>query len=141
MAHIPGNTFRALGLGAALAVLSALACLAGAAARDARTLSLHAFSALTQSESVLMSCADAPTNTSTSAPGDLQWCADPSSPHCRPAVPTSHRLELWDNPDTFLLPALQVPVATYRWLPWPEPEAAALLSRSASFRLERPPRA
>ena len=141
MVHTPANTFRALGLGAALAVLTALACLAGAAGRDARTLSLHQFSALTQSESVLMSCAQTPTHTSPGSSGDVQWCSDPSSPLCRPALPPSHRLELWDNPDTFLLPALQVPVATFIWLPWPQPEAATLLPRSASVRLERPPRA
>jgi hypothetical protein len=140
MSGPPSNTLRALGLGTAIAVLTALACLAGAAARDAQTLSLRQFEQLTHAESVLMSCA-ADSWPASSSGTDLLWCSDPTSPHCRPAAPQAPQIELWDRPDSVLLPVLQVPVATYVWLPWPRPEAAPLLTRSASDRLERPPRA
>ncbi|MDB4974903.1 MAG: hypothetical protein JWN48_3244 [Myxococcaceae bacterium] len=125
-----------------MAVLSALACLALAAGRDARTLSLHEFAELTHTESVLMSCAESASSSSPLSSGsELQWCADPSSPHCRPAAPPAPRLELWDNPQLTLLSSVQPAPATFIWLPWPRPEVQPVLTRTAAERLDRPPRA
>jgi hypothetical protein len=149
MSRPPTNTLRALGVGTAVAVLSALLCLACAASRDSRTLSLHEFAQLTHGESVLMSCAEGAHLSSRESRddvgGDPLWCSDPSSPHCRPAAPPAARLELSDSPLWTVTPVLEarteLPVVLRESRVYPRPEAATLHSLRSAHRLERPPRA
>jgi len=145
MRPTPSHNLRAFLLGAArlsvVAALTALACLSWASRTDAKTLSLSRFHELTQSESVLMSCADA---LPLSSGAEVEWCADPSSPACRPVAPPSHRVDLGDAARFSLLSSLEVPAATFVWMcdvEWPRPEASPLLFRSDRDRLDRPPRA
>lgn len=126
---------RQLGLGTAMAVLAALLCLSFASLDDAATVS--SLDALSRVESVPMSCADAPA----SSGGGLLWCADPSAPHCIPAAPDVPRIELWSSPELVLAPSLPMPRPTYVLMSWPAPHPRVLVSRLASTRLERPPRA
>lgn len=122
-----------MGLGAALAALTALLCLAVMAARDGRTIS---FDELASLNAPLMSC-----ESSSSSPDGLLWCSDPSSPHCIPAVPDPPRLELADRPDMTMVPADAVTPATFVLLPWPAPTVAERRGLRIAQRLERPPRA
>jgi hypothetical protein len=131
------NTLRALGLGTALAVLTALVCLAVAASFESPTLTLAGLAKNAHAESVLMSCAE---DSSPSGGDALLWCSDPSSPHCIPAAPEVPRPEVWDRPDTSLLSSFDVPSASFVLLPWPRPETASLYARDNVSRLERPPR-
>jgi len=134
------NALRALGLGSALAVLTALACLAVASSLDAPTLTLTGLSQRSHAESVLMSCAD---DSSSGSGESMLWCSDPSAPHCIPAAPEVPRPELWDRPDSSLSSSLDVPNVSFVLLRavWPRPELASLYARDNVSRLERPPRA
>lgn len=130
---VQSTTMRSTALGAALAALTALACLWVAAGTDPPTCSL---AELATRQSVLMSCEDAgPVSVG------LLWCADPSSPQCIPALPQAPRPELWDRPD-IALPTVVAPARRgYVWMTWPEPEVLDMPGRTWSQRLERPPRA
>jgi hypothetical protein len=134
------NALRALGLGSALAVLTALLCLAVAASFEPPTLTLAGLARSSHAESVLMSCAD---DSSPAGSGSMLWCSDPSSPHCIPAAPEVPRPEVWDRPDSWLLSSFVVPGDTFVLLRtvWPRPELASLYARDSVSRLERPPRA
>jgi hypothetical protein len=142
MAPIRRNALRALGLGTALAVLTAFACLAlsGWLTLDSfgsPTLTLAGLAKSSHAESVLMSCAD---DNAPSGGDAMLWCSDPSAPHCIPAAPEVPRPEVWDRPDSSLVAGLTVPVASFVLLPWPRPELASLYARDNVSRLERPPR-
>jgi hypothetical protein len=129
----PLHTIRSTVLGAAIAGLTALACVWVASSADAPALSL---SDLANHQSVLMSCEDA--SPASSAP---MWCADPDSPQCIPALPQPPRPELWDRVD-FALATLPSPRAQgYVWMTWPEHAVLDMPGRSTDQRLERPPRA
>lgn len=128
------NVPRALTLGMALALLSALACLGFAALRDGRLLSPGE---LSRSRAPLMSCAAEPA----SSHGELLWCADPSSPQCIPAAPEVPRVHLADRPELLPIASDVLAKRPYVLLPWPRAEQATLLARDVSGRLERPPRA
>ena len=134
MAHTRGDVIRALGLGATMVVLVALACLAYAGSRDARPLSL---AELAQTETLLMSCDESATSSA-----EPLWCADPSAPQCAPAAPDAPNVLLAAGPDVWLQP-LQLPSRhdAYIVAPWPKPLAEAVLARVDQARLERPPRA
>lgn len=132
------NTLRALGLGAALAALTALVCLAVVASLESPTLTLAGFAKSSHAESVLMSCAE--DSASHSGNDAMLWCSDPSAPHCIPAAPEVPRPEVWDRPDTSIVASLIVPAASFVLLPWPRPETASLYARDNVSRLERPPR-
>jgi hypothetical protein len=132
------NTLRALGLGTALAALTALVCLVVVAAFEPASLTLAGFTKSSRAESVLMSCAE---DSAPSAGDAMLWCSDPSAPHCIPAAPEVPRPEVWDRPDTSLISNVRVPSASFVLLPWPRPEIASLYARDNVSRLERPPRA
>jgi hypothetical protein len=129
MSHI--TTKRGTALGAALAALTALACVWVTDAADPPTVSL---SELQRSESVLMSC-DAPVS------AGLMWCADPDSPQCIPALPQPPRPELWDRTDVTLPSVASLPRRDWVFMTWPEHVILDLPGRSPDQRLERPPRA
>jgi len=132
------NTLRALGLGTALAVLTALVCLAVAASFESPTLTLAGLAKSSHAESMLMSCAQ---DSAPSSGDAMLWCSDPSAPHCIPAAPEVPRPDVWDRPDTSLLSSLTVPTVSFVLLPWPRPDHASLYARDNVSRLERPPRA
>ena len=127
--------WRARGLGTALALLTVLACLGFAETRDPRPISL---AALSQAETVLMSCED----DGASSTGEPLWCADPSAPHCSPAAPDTPNGLACDRPDVALL-AMTEPERPYTVLTtsWPGPLAVRAVPRVDQSRLERPPRA
>ena len=132
MAHKTGDVWRALGCGAALAVLTAALCLAFAAGRDAEPLSL---ADLARAESIVMSCDE---SFSTAEP---LWCADPTSPQCSPAAPDVPRIDLGDRVDLWLPPAIADSVQhVYTLDAWPRPIAVTVHGRNEHARLERPPR-
>lgn len=133
MAYMSGTARRSVGMGAALAVLTALLCLAFAGARDPETLSL---AQLAQHDVLLMSCAEEVASSS----ADPLWCSDPSSPQCIPASPDAPKLVLWDGPEATLGSLLPVDPPRYVLLPWPRPEAEHARGRADILRLERPPR-
>jgi hypothetical protein len=122
-----------MGIGAALAVLTALLCLAVMATRDGRTISLAELSSL---NAPLMSC-----ESTSSAVDGLLWCSDPNSPHCIPAVPDPPRLDISDRPDLCTLSAVELTPATFVLLPWPNVAPDQTRGRNDVHRLERPPRA
>jgi hypothetical protein len=122
-----------MGIGAGLALLTALLCLAVTSAREPATISLAELSRL---DSPLMSCA--PTD---AAPDGPLWCSDPSSPHCIPAAPERQRLELADRPDLALIATAPVAQPTFVVVPWPAIEPDVRDGRAAVHPLERPPRA
>lgn len=133
MAHNRGDVWRALGCGAAMAALAALACLAFVASRDAPTLSL---SELARTESIVMSCDDAPLPSA-----EPLWCADPNSPQCSPAAPDAPRIELSDRVDLWFPDAVALaPVRVVALNPWPASKTDDRVGRLAHARLERPPR-
>ena len=134
MAHTRGDGRRALGLGAAIAVLVALACLAYAGSRDARPLSL---AELSRTETLLMSCDESATSSA-----EPLWCADPSAPQCAPAAPDAPHVLLAGGPNLWLQPlALPTSHHAYVVMPWPKPRTESVLARIDQARLERPPRA
>lgn len=135
MAYKSGDVRRAVGLGTALALLTALACLAFAATRDPRTVTL---ADLTEVETVLMSCEDSGVSSS----GEPLWCADPSAPHCSPGAPDAPSALAIDRPDVTLL-ALPDLERRYTLLTshWPAPPSERAAPRVDLGRLERPPRA
>lgn len=130
-----GGDVRRLGLGTALALLTALACLGFAELRDPHTLSL---TELAQADAVLMSC-EVGSATST---GEPLWCADPSAPHCSPAAPDAPHALAADRPDLTLC-GLDLPERPYTLVAthWPSPRADRAVPRIDGSRLERPPRA
>lgn len=133
MTYKSGDVRR--GLGAALVVLTALACLGFAALRDPKPLSL---ADLEQADSVLMSCEEGAASSS----GEPLWCADPSAPHCNPAAPDAPHALAASQPDVALLTFLDAE-RPYRLVieSWPAPLAERMPPRVAPNRLERPPRA
>lgn len=135
MAYKSGDVRRAVGLGTALALLTALACLGFAATRDPRTVTL---ADLAQAEAVLMSCEDS----GVSGTGEPLWCADPSAPHCSPAAPDAPSALAVDRPDVTLL-ALPDFERRYTLVlsHWPPPRNERVAPRVDLGRLERPPRA
>jgi len=133
MAHTRGDVVRTLGLGATMVVLTALACLAFAASRDARPLSL---AELAQTETLPMSC-DGGFATTT----EPLWCADPSAPQCAPAAPDAPPVMIAASPDVWLYTS-QLPqrVDSFLLVPWPRPLATSAITRVDQARIERPPR-
>lgn len=132
MAYMAATTRRAWALGAAIAVLTALLCLAAMASRDGGTISLGELSSL---HAPLMSCeADG------AGSDGLLWCSDPNSPHCIPAMPEPPRVELGDRPDFTLSSTVPVRPASYVILPWPALRRDSDRGRRDVHRLERPPR-
>ena len=133
MAHTRGDVVRALGLGATMVVLVALACLTYAGSRDPRPISL---AELAQTETLVMSCEGGAASSA-----EPLWCSDPSAPQCAPAAPDAPHLLTATGPDVWLHP-LQLPTMldAYVLLPWPRPLAEAVVARVEQARLERPPR-
>jgi hypothetical protein len=132
---IPTSKARALGMGAALTLVTLLTCLVWAELREPPSLSLEA---LTQGDELaLMSC-DRQADRGTS---DLLWCADPDSPLCLPALPTSQHVELWDRAPVALVSSPVIPPQVGTWLTWPRPTPEQAPGSRESVRLERPPRA
>jgi hypothetical protein len=130
------NRLVALSLGAALTMVTLVACLAYAGMRDGPSLSLRD---LERSQTILMSCAreDGPLSGA-----ELLWCADASSPLCLPALPASGHIELSDaTPIALWSHELEI-ASTLAWaLPtWERPRPIERPRSEDRARLERPPR-
>ncbi len=85
----------------------------------------------------LMSCADADMGSSGQEP---MWCADPSSPHCIPAVPSGPAPDLSDHSAPGALFVAAREGLYFVCLPWPEPTLATRKPQAHCQRLDRPPR-
>jgi hypothetical protein len=122
--------------GAALTLVTLLACLLYVELREGPTLTLREWE---RSQATLMSCArgDVPL----SASDDLMWCADGASPLCLPAVPASAHVELSHGvrATLFTLPSLTDPPVGVL-IPWQRPTPEAHPAFRERQRLERPPR-
>jgi hypothetical protein len=134
---IPTNkAFVALGMGAALTMVTLLACLICADLREGHTLSLQE---LGRGETTLMSCAR---DDNATGSGELLWCGDASSPLCLPALPATGQVDLGEGPLAVLLtPNLAQRPPTFTWLTWKRPSPARTPVSRVPERLERPPRA
>ncbi len=129
----PFHTIRSTAFGAAIAALTALACVWAVGSDEQPLLSL---ADLANHQSVLMSCEGSPP-----IGAALLWCSDPDSPQCIPALPQPPRPELWDRSDITLPTLPSMPSRGYVWMTWPAHQVVDMPGRTPNQRLERPPRA
>lgn len=90
---------------------------------------------LDRAHDTLMSCEEGE-----SAESEPMWCADPRSPHCSPAAPTTPAPDLTDHTTPAMLLASARAMLSFALLSWPEPLHETVLTLADRARLERPPR-